>query len=1071
MGGGASRMAKLKAKYEGTPAGQAKVASRDLVRAAEALNRKLEQRGLELGSADAEVKLATSLAVENDPRTLMPLQLTERVRLTPAAVRKHVRSEKDRQVNLQPGDLAEIVELDGDRVRVRGPGHPGALTTVYWYKRAELERPPAGWTVSGKAERKEGVGDAEVSSKDRSWAGAGQRQGVSVELDTLTATKSEHYKAPVWSGERTAVRERAIAEERFMFAHNYMTDRKFDAALECLDLALDYHPDRALCHATRGSCFVFLEKLEEALAEYERACELNPSEGSYWRGSGMANFYLGRLLEAEEQLRTAVDCGYEDALQDLEVVMETNQSKEDSLQETVADAAADEELRQARKEREERALANREEAEALAAEADAAREEEEARMAEEERLKELADVDVARQAVDAAELELLKVRDDPAKRAAAEATLAAAQETLREEEAEAEEAARRAEQEREEAEKAAVRAARERREAEAAKELANRGANLEETDRLVLAERVARRQRPLDEEDVRQRSRVRLSPYGVAQMASKQGCLQPGDVGTIVMLSSTMPKDEQGHDDPDRRRVRVQGPSTVRTERRKDGTEKRVARSGHSAFYEQRELERPPLHKMWDEELPSGISGDYLAYMKMVDSKELASDLITEDHGALIRRALALVPSATEPQLLALEKHELIELILDDSFDYYKRLGAKKHVKAVNAIGVPSESSPKASDFDDDPVQIAQVDAAENAPTSVEFQDGLWSVSFRAEGVQVAVGRRVAGAQDELRAELEALPKVTDVKALREELDELSTSVLARRAISRCASKPVEEAALPHLSKDKLVDLVLASPAALQKGLACSVALWKGERKPDIGSRFNLARLETQLTGMDSEAIVDRISDIQFELSRPKLIGLIVEHSSVVQRAISQAIVQGQPLTGIAKMERALTDMNKEKVIDWVVERQLGPTTLFDTHDWSRRVELEQQDAAQAAAEAAKLALTDEQLGLQKDVGDALNDFFKSGMGPAVVNPAKHDIRKRTETDIRERELDHGLAFEMKISKSDADRIGNEQKAYWQKEIAQMDILRQQRRRVEDFHGTTRTPFRPASALPARGHC
>ena len=175
MGGGASRMAKLKAKYEGTPAGQAKVASRDLVRAAEALNRKLEQRGLELGSADAEVKLATSLAVENDPRTLMPLQLTERVRLTPAAVRKHVRSEKDRQVNLQPGDLAEIVELDGDRVRVRGPGHPGALTTVYWYKRAELERPPAGWTVSGKAERKEGVGDAEVSSKDRSWAGAGQR--------------------------------------------------------------------------------------------------------------------------------------------------------------------------------------------------------------------------------------------------------------------------------------------------------------------------------------------------------------------------------------------------------------------------------------------------------------------------------------------------------------------------------------------------------------------------------------------------------------------------------------------------------------------------------------------------------------------------------------------------------------------------------------------------------------------------------------------------------------------------------------------------------------------------------
>ena len=83
-----------------------------------------------------------------------------------------------------------------------------------------------------------------------------------------------------------------------------------------------------------------------------------------------------------------------------------------------------------------------------------------------------------------------------------------------------------------------------------------------------------------------------------------------------------------------------------------------------------------------------------------------------------------------------------------------------------------------------------------------------------------------------------------------------------------------------------------------------------------------------------------------------------------------------------------------------------------------------------------------------------------------------HDrITKKIKKSILQRiKLDQKIK-ELKISKNDADRIANEQKAYWQKEIAQMDILRQQRRRVEDFHGTTRTPFRPASALPARGHC
>jgi tetratricopeptide (TPR) repeat protein len=311
MGGGASRIAKHGGKYG---------ASRELINEAEALRKKVESRELNL-SEEATIKLETALSQENDPPTAMPLQETELVRLTSVAVAKHVKTAIDQMANLLPGDLAEIIEIaeDGTKVEghagpftcrgrylhVRGPDRPelakfSGSFTDYWYKIDEMERPPPSWSMMGQAELKMGVGDREYTSAGgRAWEGASRKKNVAVEIDTLTATKSKHYKQAVWSSDRTAVRERAIAEENVEFAHNYMNNGKFDAALDCLERALDYHPDRAMVHATRGSCFVFVEELEDALREYERACVLSPEDGAYWRGSGMANFYLGRSLQAE----------------------------------------------------------------------------------------------------------------------------------------------------------------------------------------------------------------------------------------------------------------------------------------------------------------------------------------------------------------------------------------------------------------------------------------------------------------------------------------------------------------------------------------------------------------------------------------------------------------------------------------------------------------------------------------------------------------------------------------------------------------------------------------------------
>jgi tetratricopeptide (TPR) repeat protein len=445
-------MQKLAARVHSSPSGRAKAASRELVRAAEQLTKKLEKRGLELDGGPAgraaaaraewgqvqQAELAVAeaeAAVErlrptrlDDPaaferahaaldaarraarrataeamaaeeragweadirlRSVLsqdngrpgapppPLQVSEQVRLTARAAQRLVTCEKERQINLQPGarpagwgeglgshhpaasvhrsrthhchchhrqcslharhrsyrgslavsvsvagDVADVIEVRSGRCRVRGPGHLGARTTEYWYKRSDLERLPPSWSVMGQAERAAGVGDpshevvapatsalsassssssssaADGASSDEgggaegararararagepAWRGAGARAGVSTEVDHLTASKMAGFRRPVWSSEVTAVRERAVAEEKAEMAHNYMEKREWATALELLGDALEYHPDRAVCHAQRGSCLVFLERLPEARQEFEMACSLVPGEGS-----------------------------------------------------------------------------------------------------------------------------------------------------------------------------------------------------------------------------------------------------------------------------------------------------------------------------------------------------------------------------------------------------------------------------------------------------------------------------------------------------------------------------------------------------------------------------------------------------------------------------------------------------------------------------------------------------------------------------------------------------------------------------------------------------------------------
>eukprot|EP01052_Picozoa_sp_SAG31_P050943 SAG31_NODE_11866_length_990_cov_1.529742_2_plen_164_part_00 len=154
MGGGTSKAA---SRYEGSEAGIRKKSRRDLAQAAEALAAKLERRGLQYENEEDEIRFMSALA-RDDPtmndRMPMKLQISEQVRLAPAAAAKHIRSEDDRKRNADPDALVEIVHIsdDGARVQVkeRDANNRGADPTMrglFWYSAEELERPPEPWSL------------------------------------------------------------------------------------------------------------------------------------------------------------------------------------------------------------------------------------------------------------------------------------------------------------------------------------------------------------------------------------------------------------------------------------------------------------------------------------------------------------------------------------------------------------------------------------------------------------------------------------------------------------------------------------------------------------------------------------------------------------------------------------------------------------------------------------------------------------------------------------------------------------------------------------------------------------
>jgi len=147
-------------------------------------------------------------------------------------------------------------------------------------------------------------------------------------------------------------------------------------------------------------------------------------------------------------------------------------------------------------------------------------------------------------------------------------------------------------------------------------------------------------------------------------------------------------------------------------------------------------------------------------------------------------------------------------------------------------------------DFDQDPISLKETDAAKGSVKKVEFEKQDWSISFETSGAKLAVARRIGGGQEKLRTELLALRFYQpEPELLRKELAIMAMSDLAKRAVAKCSALPIETKWLvkkcdctfsfecqycEQLPKEKLVDVILASPSTLRRGIARAIARWKG---------------------------------------------------------------------------------------------------------------------------------------------------------------------------------------------------------------------------------------------------
>ncbi len=105
-----------------------------------------------------------------------------------------------------------------------------------------------------------------------------------------------------------------LAKEFKDLGNAEFTAKNFPVAIEHFTKAIEADPTDHVFYSNRSACYASLEQYEEALGDATKCVELKPDWVRGYTRKGLAEFYLGKLEDAEATYNTGLELEPENAV-------------------------------------------------------------------------------------------------------------------------------------------------------------------------------------------------------------------------------------------------------------------------------------------------------------------------------------------------------------------------------------------------------------------------------------------------------------------------------------------------------------------------------------------------------------------------------------------------------------------------------------------------------------------------------------------------------------------------------------------------------------------------------------
>lgn len=90
----------------------------------------------------------------------------------------------------------------------------------------------------------------------------------------------------------------------------YLTKGEYDRAIAEFNKALEINPKDSGTYKNRGAAYMNKGQYDQALSDYTKALEINPKDAEVYNARGRAYYFRGKYKESWEDLNKAEDLGY-----------------------------------------------------------------------------------------------------------------------------------------------------------------------------------------------------------------------------------------------------------------------------------------------------------------------------------------------------------------------------------------------------------------------------------------------------------------------------------------------------------------------------------------------------------------------------------------------------------------------------------------------------------------------------------------------------------------------------------------------------------------------------------------